>query len=135
MQLPLGTTEMEYRESAGMTIHSDDEQGVSDLEFDLSTGMVVTYVETGYEMDGTGHAEITASVTSNDHTENLNLTMNWGLDLTTPLAGCPTGTAFVEAGAYRTEVEYDGQGNANWTLTGPNYTASGTEIVPCGSGM
>ena len=135
MQVPLGATEMEYRESAGMTIHSEGEQGVSDLDFDLSTGMVVTYVETGYEMDGTGQAQIIASVTSNDRTENLNLTMSWGLDLTTPFVGCPTGTAFVEAGAYRTEVEYDGQGNANWTLTGPNYTASGTEIVPCGSGM
>ena len=132
---PLGATEMEYRQAAGMTIHDEGEQGVSDLEFDLSTGMVVTYLEAGYGIDGTGHAEITASVTSNDRTENLNLTMNWGLALTTPFEGCPTGLAFVEVGPYRTDVLYDGQGNANWTLTGPNYTATGTELVPCGSGM
>ncbi len=70
MQTPPGATEMEYRQALGMTMHNEDEQGVSDIEFDLNTGMLVTYLDTGYGMNG--------------------------------------------------------------TLTGPNYSASGTESVPCG---
>ncbi len=132
---PLGATVMEYRESAGMTAHSEHEQGTSDLDFDLATGMVVTYLDTGYDMNGTGQAEISATVTTDDRTESMNLTMSWGLDLVTLFEGCPAGTAFVQVGPYRTEVVYDGAGNAAWVLTGPNYTASGTEIVPCGAPM
>jgi len=132
---PLDATEMEYRQAAGMTIHDEGEQGVSDLEFDLSTNMLVTYLESGYGMNGIGQAVVAASVTSNDRTENMNLAMRWGLALTSPFEGCPIGTAFVVVGQYRTDVEYDGQGNANWTLTGPNYSASGTESVPCGPAM
>lgn len=129
---PLGATQMEYRESAGMTLHSEHEQGTSDLDFDLATGMVVSYLDNGYDMDGTGAANIMASATTEGRTENMNLTMTWGLDLTAPLEGCPAGTAFVQVGQFRTEVQYDGQGSANWTMTGPNYTAAGVEPVPCG---
>ena len=132
---PLGATEMEYRQAAGMTMHNEGEQGVSDLEFDMSTGMLVTYLDAGYGMNGTGNAHVAASATSDGRTQRMNLTMNWGMALTSPFEGCPIGTAFVVVGQYRTDVEYDGQGNANWTLTGPNYSASGTESVPCGSAM
>jgi hypothetical protein len=129
---PLGAVEMEYRESAGMTVHSEHEQGSSDLDFDLSCGMVVTYLDTGYDMNGTGEAEIHATATAEDRTETMNVNMAWGLDLVTPFEGCPAGVAFVQVGSYRTEVLYDGEGNAAWVLTGPDYTASGTETVPCG---
>jgi hypothetical protein len=132
---PLGATEMEYRESAGMTAHNEDEQGSSDLDFDLSCGMVVTYLETGYDMNGTGMADVSATVTAGDRTESMDLTMSWGLDLITPFEGCPAGLAHVQVGLYRTDVVYDGQGNAAWTLVGPIHTASGTETVPCGSGI
>jgi hypothetical protein len=132
---PLGATVMEYRESAGMTAHSENEQGTSDLDFDLSCGMVVNYTDTGYDMGGIGEAEITASVTTADGTENVNLAMSWGLDLVTLFEGCPLGTAFVQVGPFRTDVDYDGQGNAAWTLVGPNYSGSGTETVPCGGGI
>jgi hypothetical protein len=132
---PLGATEMEYRESAGMTAHNEDEQGTSDLDFDLSCGMVVTYLETGYDMNGTGLADVNATVTADGRTESMNLTMGWGLDLITPFEGCPAGLAHVQVGLYLTDVVYDGQGNAAWTMVGPNYTSSGTESVPCGSGI
>jgi hypothetical protein len=132
---PEYATEMEYYQSAGMTMHTDDEQGVSDLDFDLSCGMVVTYLETGFDMTGTGEAEVTASSTTEGRTENVNLTMSWGLDLVTLFEGCPTGTAFVQVGPYRTDVVYDGQGNAAWTLVGPNYSGSGTELISCAEGM
>jgi hypothetical protein len=131
----LGATEMEYRESAGMTMHSEQEQGTSDLDFDLSCGMVVTFLDSGYDMDGTGQAQIAATVTTDNGTESMNLTMSWGLDLITLFEGCPSGSAFVQVGPYRTDVVYDGQGNAAWTLVGPNYTGSGTETVPCGPVM
>jgi|GEM_PF-5120831 len=36
---PLGATVMEYHEAAGMTVHSEHEQGTSDLDFDLATNM------------------------------------------------------------------------------------------------
>ena len=132
---PLGATVMEYRESAGMTAHSVTDQGVSDLDFDLATGMVVTFMDTGYDMNGTGEAVINASVTTDDRTENMNLAMSWGLDLVTPFEGCPAGTAFVQVGPYRTDVVYDGEGGAAWVLTGPDYTASGTKTLPCGAPM
>jgi hypothetical protein len=129
---PLGATVMDYRETAGMTMHSEDEQGVSDLAFDLASRMVVTFLETGYDMNGSGEADIHASVVAGDHSESMNLTMEWGMDLVTPFEGCPVGTAFVQVGPYRTEVDYDGQGLANWVMTGPNHTASGNEAVDCG---
>lgn len=131
----LGATEMEFRESAGMTMHSDNEQGVSDLDFDLATGMVVAFLDNGYGMTGTGQALINASTTAEGRTQRMNLAMSWGLDLVAPLEGCPLGTAFVQVGQYRTEVVYDGEGSAAWTLTGPSYSASGTETVPCGAPM
>ncbi len=131
---PEEATEMEYYQSAGMTMHTDDQQGVSDLDFDLSCGMLVSFLETGYDMSGTGEAEVTASVTTEGRTENVDLTMSWGLDLVTLFEGCPAGTAYVQVGPYRTDVVYDGQGGAAWTLVGPSYSGSGTETVPCGVG-
>lgn len=132
---PLGATVMDYRESAGMTIHSEGEQGVSDLDFDLASAMVVTFMDTGYDMNGSGEAEIDASVVAEGRSESMNLKMSWGMDLVTFFEGCPAGTAFVQVGPFRTEVVYDGQGNANWTMAGPNYSASGTETVSCSAPM
>ncbi len=129
---PEGATEFEYRVSTGMTAFSEDDPGVSDLDFDYACSMVVEYLETGFAMDGLGAAEISASVTGDDGSENMNLTMSYGLDLLTQLDGCPSGTAYVQLGQYRTDVAYDGQGSAAWTLTGPNYNADGTVGVPCG---
>ena len=132
---PLGATVMEYREAAGMTVHSEHEQGTSDLDFDLATNMVVTYLDTGYDMSGTGQADISARATAEDRTESMRLNMTWGMDLVTPFEGCPIGTAFVQVGQYRTEAVYDGQGNVDWTLTGPDYNASGIETMSCGEPM
>jgi hypothetical protein len=132
---PLGATVMDYRESAGMTLHSEGEQGVSDLDFDLASTMVVTFLATGYDMKGSGNAEIDASVVAEDRSEIMNLKMSWGMDLVTLFEGCPTGTAYVQVGPFRTEVIYDGQGNANWVMAGPNHAASGTETVSCGAPM
>jgi hypothetical protein len=132
---PLGATVMDYRNSAGMTIHSEGEQGVSDLDFDLASAMVVTFLETGYDMNGSGEAEIDASVVAENRTETMNLNMSWGMDLVTLFEGCPMGTAFVQVGPFRTEVIYDGQGNANWVMAGPNHSASGTETMSCGMPM
>ena len=129
---PLGATVMDYREAAGMTMHSEGEQGVSDLDFDLASRMVVTFQETGYDMNGSGEADIQASLVAGDRSESMNLTMEWGMDLMTPFEGCPAGSAFVKVGPYRTEVVYDGQGGANWVMVGPNHTSSGTEAVDCG---
>ena len=86
-------------------------------------------------MNGSGEAEIHASVTADNRSETMNLTMRWGMDLVTPSGGCPAGTAFVEVGPYRTEVIYDGQGNANWIMAGPNHAASGSETGSCGLPM
>jgi hypothetical protein len=83
-------------------------------------------------MNGSGEADIHASVVAGDHSESMNLTMEWGMDLLTPFGGCPGGTAFVQVGPYRTEVVYDGQGGANWDMVGPNHTAAGSETVDCG---
>jgi hypothetical protein len=128
----LGATEMEYRQSAGTTAHSEHEQGTSDLDFDLSCGMVITFQETGYDMNGAGQADIAATVTTENRTESMDLTMTWGLDLVTLSEGCPSGVAFVQVGPYRNDVVYDGQGNAAWALVGPNHTSTGTQTVSCG---
>jgi len=129
----LGATELEYRLSSGMTMHNEDSQGTGDLDYDLETTMLVEYVDGGYNVDGEGAAGIDASYSSGGQTENMSFDMAWGMDLSVPLNGCPSGSAWVEAAQYRLGALYDGQGNVAWSLGAPGYEASGTDTVPCSS--
>lgn len=127
---PLGATEMEYRASSGMVLDST-EDGVSHLEFEFGTNMVVSYLETGYGVDGTGLAAISASHTSDQGSQSMAFAVGYGMDLMLPFEGCPGGTAYVTAGQFHTDAVYDGEGMVDWTLTGPNYEASGSDSVEC----
>jgi len=127
---PLGATEMEYRATSGMTLDSTEE-GVSHLEFDFATNMIVTYLENGYGLDGTGQASISATQTTDQGSQSMSFAMGYGMDLALPFEGCPSGTAWVTAGQFRTDAVYNGQGMVDWTLTGPNYQAEGSDVVEC----
>ena len=129
----LGATEMEYRASSGMTVAMAEAGSVAHMEFDLSTTMVVTFVaEDSYAVQGTGQADVAASQSAEGRTESMAFRMVWGMDLAVPAAGCPAGTAFVDVAPYRMDAAYNGQGQVDWTLTGPNYRATGTDPVACG---
>ncbi len=128
----LGATVMEYRVSDGMTLHSVSDEGTADLAYDMATTMVVAYTDGGHTVVGSGASCIDASIVADGRSETLNLDMGWNADLAIPLGGCPTGTADVTVGAYRLDAVYDGTAIATWTLTGPNYSASGTEQLYCG---
>ena len=128
----LGATEMEYRLEETMDVHSEQDGAVSDVSYAMATTMVVTYQELGYLVNGSGNAEVHASQTANGMTEQMSLAMSWGMELELPLGGCPAGTATVEMAGYRMQALYDGEGGVDWNLVGPNYQASGSDIVPCG---
>lgn len=128
---PLGATEMEYRATSGMVLDST-ENGASHLEFDYATTMKVTYLETGYGVDGTGEASISATQTTAQGSQSVAFALGYGMDLALPFAGCPAGSAWVTAGQYRTDAVYDGEGKVDWTVNGPNYQSSGSDTVPCG---
>lgn len=127
---PLGATEMEYRAGSAMVMDSTEE-GTAHMEFDFETAMVVDYLETGYGVNGTGGASIYASQTTDQGSQSMRFDLGYGMDLMLPLEGCPGGTAWVTAGQYRTDAVYDGEGMVDWTLTGPNHEASGSDPVEC----
>lgn len=127
---PLGATEMEYRAGSGMVMDSTEE-GTTHMEFDYETAMVVEYQETGYGVEGMGAAAISASQTTDQGSQSMSFELGYGMDMFLPLEGCPGGTAWVTAGQYRTDAVYDGEGMVDWTLTGPNYEASGSDPVEC----
>jgi hypothetical protein len=129
---PLGATEMEYRATTGMVMDSTEE-GVTHLEMDYATGMTVTYLETGYGVDGAGEATVSASHTDARGSQSVDFSLAYGMDLMLPFEGCPSGPAWMTAGQYRTDAMYDGEGMVDWTLTGPNHSASGSDPVDCGA--
>lgn len=127
---PLGATEMEYRAGSGMVMDSTEE-GTAHMEFDFETAMVVAYQETGYGVEGMGAAAISASQTTDQGSQSMAFDLGYGMDMFLPMEGCPGGTAWVTAGLYRTDAVYDGEGMVDWTLSGPNYEASGSDEVEC----
>lgn len=132
---PLGATVFEYRAVNGMTMHSETEQGTSDLAYDMATNLVVTYEESGYAVDGTGETVVEASHEGDGEAQNLRAEMAWNVDLAMPTGGCPSGTADVTMGQYRLDALYNGTSTVAWTLVGPGYQASGTDDLACGSGV
>lgn len=128
----LGATVLEYRAVHGMTLHSESAEGVADLAYDLATTMLVTYVEGGYTVAGAGESTVEADFTDGQRTESMRLDMSWHADLVLADGSCPAGTADVTVGEYRLDAVYDGTDLAAWTLTGPDYQASGTEVLDCG---
>ena len=93
--------------------------------------MIVTYLDNGYGLDGTGQASISATQTTDQGSQSMSFAVGYGMDLALPIEGCPSGTAWVTAGQFRTDAVYNGQGMVDWTLTGPNYQAEGSDVVEC----
>jgi hypothetical protein len=130
---PLGATEMEYRATSGMVLDSTEE-GTTHIEFEFGTNMTVAYMDNGYGVDGTGQATVSARQTTDQGTQNMSFAVGYGMDLSMPFEGCPSGPAWVTAGQYRTDALYDGEGMVDWTMSGPNYEASGSDYVECAQG-
>jgi hypothetical protein len=131
----LGATEMEYRLTESIDMHSEEGGAVSDLTYVMATEMVVTYEEAGYLVNGSGDAEVHVSYVAGDQSERADLAMSWGMDMALPMAGCPAGTATVEVANYRLQALYDGQGGVSWSMAGPGYQANGTDVVECNAPM
>lgn len=130
----LGATELEYRYAEGMTMQGSEDGASVAVDFAAGTTMLVAYVEGGYSLEATGSATVDATRSAEGRTERLDFGMGWGVDLSLPLGGCPSGSAWVEADPYRMGALYDGQGNVAWSLGAPGYSASGTDQLPCGYG-
>jgi hypothetical protein len=134
VQYPLGADEMEARMTSGMTVHTESEEGVSDLSYDYATEMTVSNLETDvFAVVGTGETLVEASHVAGDQSEALQLAMDWEMDLTVSAGACPAGTAAVHAGEFSLVAVYNGQGGVSWTLTGPGYEATGNETLDCGA--
>ncbi|MCP4573116.1 MAG: hypothetical protein GY838_12235 [bacterium] len=129
----LGATVCEYRAVSGMTMHTQSEEGSGNLAYDLATTMIVAYVDGGYTVVGTGGSTVEADFTDGQRSENVRVTMEWNADLALMAGSCPTGTADVTVGQYRLDAVYDGSSTAQWTFTGPDYHATGTEPLECGA--
>jgi len=128
----LGATVVEFRLTESMVMDANDDEGSAHIAFDVSSTLLIGYGEGLYTVDGAGSAAVAATRTMGDHSESMDFSMVWGMDLGQPMAGCPTGTAWIEADAYRMDAVYDGSGNVTWTLIGPGGTASGSDVVACG---
>lgn len=137
LQYPIGATEMEVDYNTGMTMHMVDGESVADMDYDMATNMTVSYLGEGetYGILGTGNTFIAMSQSGPQGSEAGQFNMTWSLDITASPDGCPTGTATVEVQDFTMTATYDGQGNANWTLVGDNYQASGTEYMNCSTPM
>ena len=134
LRLPLGATVMEVRYGTGMDMHMVEGQETTDLAYEMNTGMTVSYLGDGtaYGVVGTGDTVMEVATVSPQGAQNGRVSMAWTLDVTVSDAGCPAGTATFTAQQWQMVANYDGQGNANWTLTGPDYQGSGTETMGCG---
>jgi hypothetical protein len=133
VQYPLGADEMQARMTSGMTAHTEGEDGIFDLDYDFATDMTVTNLDTDlFNIAGVGETVVNASQVMGDQSETIYFSMSWDMDLTATPGGCPAGTANVYAGGFALAAVYDGEGGVAWTLTGPDYHATGTETLECG---
>ncbi len=135
MQYPLGATQMEMRYGTGMDMHLEEGGDMSEMTYQMDTRLTVSYLGEGgaYGVVGSGNTVVDVNQVTASHSESGHFAMDWSLDVTVSDQGCPSGTATVNAQEFQLLASYDGQGNVTWTLTGPNYNATGTDIVGCGS--
>ena len=132
VQYPLGADEMEAQMTSGMTVHTEGEDGIFDLDYDLATNMTVTNLDTDlYNIVGTGSTVVDASRVMDQQSETVHFAMSWEMDLTASPSGCPSGTAAVHAGGFNLQAVYDGVGGVSWTLVGPDYEATGEDVLDC----
>jgi hypothetical protein len=134
VMLPEHAASYVARVALGFDLHSEQEGNVSDMDYEFITELEVSGLHTDtYGVNGSGSSAVEARATSSEGTARMDFAMAWGMDLTVPAAGgCPSGAAEVNATNFEMHAVYDGQGNADWTLTGPGYEASGTELMECG---
>lgn len=133
LQYPVGATEMEVDYNSGMTMHMVDGESVADLDYDMDTNLIVSYLGEGetYGLLGTGSSHVAMAQSGPQGSESGQFNMDWSMDITASPDGCPSGTATVNVQEFTMTANYDGQGNVNWTLVGNNYQASGTEYMNC----
>lgn len=125
------------RLALGFDAHNVEGETVSDMAYVFGTEMHVAGLGGDiYTVDGSGSSAVEAATSGPEGSARMDFAMNWSMELSQPAAGgCPSGTAEVHATNFEMNAVYDGQGNADWTLTGPNYEASGTEPMECGAPM
>ncbi len=133
LQYPVGATEMELDYTTGMDMHMVDGESASDLEYEMATNLVVSYLGGGesYGVEGTGSTTYTMAQIAPQGSQSGQFSMDWTLDLTATPDGCPSGTARVNCQGFVLDATYDGQGGMSWTLVGDNYQASGSEYLAC----
>jgi hypothetical protein len=96
--------------------------------------MTVSNLDTDvFGVVGTGETVVDVSHVMGEQSEVAHFAMDWELDLTVSPDACPARTAAVHAGEFTLQAVYDGQGGVSWTLVGPNYEASGSDTLECGS--
>lgn len=133
LRYPVGATEMEVDYGTGMYMHMVDMEAVSDLAYEMSSNLTVSYLGEGqqYGIAGSGQTAVAVSQISPAGSQAGQFAMDWTLDITAAPEGCPDGTAVVQVQGYTLTAIYDGEGGAAWTLVGPGYQASGTESLMC----
>jgi len=114
-------------------MHQEDEGFTFDMDMDLHSEMIVTYLAEGqgYGVAGSGNMTAVIASVSPQGRENGQVTISWTTDVTTSEFGCPLGTATVTTQQWQMAVVYDGEGGAAWTMIGPNYQGQGTEVLDC----
>jgi hypothetical protein len=134
LQTPLGATVMQLIYGMSMDIHQvDPEQGTVDLTYDMGMDVTVDYLSQGvYGIGAHGDAYVAVSQVTPQASQSGTFTMDWTVDVTTAAGGCPSGTATVKSQAWTMAATYDGQGNVDWTLTGPNWRSTGKDALACG---
>jgi hypothetical protein len=137
LQSPLGATAMEVRYGTGMDMHMVEGQESADLDYDMNTHMVVSYLGEGgaYAVVGSGDTVMDVAQVSPEGSQSGRFSMDWTMDVSVSDYGCASGTATVNAQGWQLAATYDGQGNVNWQLNGPNYQATGTDVMDCSQPM
>lgn len=133
LQYPVGAVEMEVDYDTGMHMHLVDAEAVSDVAYETTSNLTVSYLGQGqqYGIQGGGRTTVAVSQIAPAGSQSGQFALDWTLDLTAAPEGCPAGTATVQVQGYTLTAVYDGQGGAAWTLTGPGYQASGNESLMC----
>jgi len=135
VQNPVGATVIEARVTSGATIHTVGESSTSDVDYDFETTFIVSDLSgNDYAVLGNGSSTVDMSVVANEAQAHMQFDMGWMIDVSVPSAGCPTGTAQVTANGYQLDADYDGSNMVDWTLSGPNYQGSGSELLTDCSG-
>jgi hypothetical protein len=134
MQFPLGATEMEMNYGLGMDMHLVEGESSADMNYDMNTEMVVSYLGEGgsYGVVGSGATVVEMAEVGPQASQSGRFSMAWSLDVAVSEAGCPLGTATINTQQWEMIATYDGQGNVAWVLTGPDYQGAGTDVVGCG---